>query len=677
MKYLNYWILSFIFCSFVGTAYAAESDPPQLNAISVDKTVVDVSNGPQTVIFTTETYDASGIEWGYSWTDIDLNGPKYIRAISNEGIADVFTVTFDSNDPTGLYKINSLTLYDNNGVDSVYYSESLLSFGLPSHIEVIGENSEFDFDFDKNGTIDALTDGLLLLRYAFGLRGENLTNAAISSESTLTPQEVEDNIEQAASIADIDNNGSIDALTDGLLLLRYAFGLRNDNLVTNAVASDATRISAGNIEAYIEFYLPSYPSVILQPPVATEPLNITVNGVILESGTTNIIPDASVSFFEDGQDATNVLDIISGESISSVAIQDGSFQIIVDDIDNFTVVISASGYLDKTAFVEINEDAQIINVVLELIAEATEGVALAKEAFTDSIGEDFAVKAEAITLTSDDSAGEKTTEGQAEVAITGGIQFLDENDQVIEVAAVNLEVSYIETQEATDEDEEVLSIADVIPEGLNSDDTIDEVLVPVGVTEVNMTDENGTPIKNFSGNITITLYLPATTIDPATGNPITQASSFRVRTYDTETQVWTTEPEDAVTVLAQQGDLFPVEVTVDHLTIFVLTAEVTACINDVTFDFNGDAVPDTGLELFVEKGNLKSKTFIPPAANQLIIPADEAKNIGIMGYNGALYKVAIKDDLGNIWHESADGIYLCGNNTSIALAKPANNSSTP
>jgi hypothetical protein len=249
-------LLSFGLPSHIEVIGGAESDPPVLNAVSVDKTVVDVSNGPQTVTFTTETYDASGIDWGRLLNDISLEGPKYIHAKSNEGIADVFKVTLDSNDPTGLYKIISLDLYDNNGVNSLYNSESLLSFGLPSHIEVIGENSEFDFDFDKDGTLDALTDGLLLLRYAFGFRGENLTNAAISSESTLTPQEVETNIEQAASIADIDNNGSIDALTDGLLLLRYAFGLRGDILVDGAIAPDATRTSVEAIEAHIQSLLP-------------------------------------------------------------------------------------------------------------------------------------------------------------------------------------------------------------------------------------------------------------------------------------------------------------------------------------------------------------------------------------------------------------------------------------
>lgn len=129
---------------------------------------------------------------------------------------------------------------------------------LDSDGDGIGDNADpiSILDFDNSGNLDALTDGLLLIRYSFGLRGENLTKSAISSESTLTLEEVEANVEQAASTADIDSNNSLDALTDGLLFLRYAFGLRGDILVNNAVASDATRTSAEEIEAYIESLIP-------------------------------------------------------------------------------------------------------------------------------------------------------------------------------------------------------------------------------------------------------------------------------------------------------------------------------------------------------------------------------------------------------------------------------------
>jgi hypothetical protein len=113
-----------------------------------------------------------------------------------------------------------------------------------------------NWDMDINGEMDALTDALLLLRYAFLLRDESLANEAISADATITYAEVLANVSQAQQIVDIDNNGNIDALTDCLLLLRYAFGLRGDNLIGNAVASDATRTSAEEIEAYIESHMP-------------------------------------------------------------------------------------------------------------------------------------------------------------------------------------------------------------------------------------------------------------------------------------------------------------------------------------------------------------------------------------------------------------------------------------
>ena len=108
------------------------------------------------------------------------------------------------------------------------------------------------WDFDLDGNADALTDGLLLLRYAFGLTGDALVASAIAETSPLTPAEVEANVAASTtSFADIDGNGAVDALTDGLLLLRYLFGLTGDALLASAVAEDATRTSAADIEAYI------------------------------------------------------------------------------------------------------------------------------------------------------------------------------------------------------------------------------------------------------------------------------------------------------------------------------------------------------------------------------------------------------------------------------------------
>ncbi|MGB2180510.1 MAG: hypothetical protein ACPHZD_06350, partial [Porticoccaceae bacterium] len=113
------------------------------------------------------------------------------------------------------------------------------------------------WDFDGNGTVDALTDGLLMLRHSFNLRGDTLVNGVIATDSPLTASQVEANVAAAYQIADLDDNGEVDALTDGLMLLRYMFDLRGEALIDQTVAQDAGRISHADIEQYIGSFMPS------------------------------------------------------------------------------------------------------------------------------------------------------------------------------------------------------------------------------------------------------------------------------------------------------------------------------------------------------------------------------------------------------------------------------------
>ena len=119
-----------------------------------------------------------------------------------------------------------------------------------------GTSSFYSWDMDSNGEADALTDGLLMLRYSFGLRGESLTADAISTNSAMSASEVETHLSMMSSISDIDANAEVDALTDGLLILRYLFGLRNDSLVNGVIGSGATRTSSTDITAYLDSHMP-------------------------------------------------------------------------------------------------------------------------------------------------------------------------------------------------------------------------------------------------------------------------------------------------------------------------------------------------------------------------------------------------------------------------------------
>ena len=113
-------------------------------------------------------------------------------------------------------------------------------------------------DIDGNGQYDALTDGLLLLRGMFLLSGDALISDAVAADAVYrTSDEVASRIEMLGDLVDIDGNGNVDALTDGLVILRYLFNLRGDVLINDVIASDATVKTAEDVEAKIEQLIPA------------------------------------------------------------------------------------------------------------------------------------------------------------------------------------------------------------------------------------------------------------------------------------------------------------------------------------------------------------------------------------------------------------------------------------
>ena len=111
-------------------------------------------------------------------------------------------------------------------------------------------------DVDDNGHADALTDGALILRYAFGLRDSAMTANVVAQDAARTsPAAIAAYIAEIALLLDVDGDGRIDALTDGVAIIRYLFGLRGDALVHGVVGAGATRTTAVQIEAYLETLL--------------------------------------------------------------------------------------------------------------------------------------------------------------------------------------------------------------------------------------------------------------------------------------------------------------------------------------------------------------------------------------------------------------------------------------
>ena len=107
-------------------------------------------------------------------------------------------------------------------------------------------------DIDGNGSYDALTDGLLILRYLFGLSGESLIAGVVANNANYaTSSELMSRLDMLEEQLDVDGNGSKDALTDGLMVLRYLFGIRGDLLISDVIGSGATRGTVEEIESQL------------------------------------------------------------------------------------------------------------------------------------------------------------------------------------------------------------------------------------------------------------------------------------------------------------------------------------------------------------------------------------------------------------------------------------------
>ena len=118
-------------------------------------------------------------------------------------------------------------------------------------------NPPIRLDIDGNGSYDALTDGLLILRWMFGLTGTGLTSGALGPNATrIVPSEIIAYLTALRPALDVDANTQVDALTDGLMIIRYMFGLRGASVVSNALGPNATRTSAAAIESYIQSLMP-------------------------------------------------------------------------------------------------------------------------------------------------------------------------------------------------------------------------------------------------------------------------------------------------------------------------------------------------------------------------------------------------------------------------------------
>lgn len=136
----------------------------------------------------------------------------------------------------------------------------------PAQFNVLKAESEnntpcvdcFRFDIDDDGKVLPLTDGLILIRYLFGFTGEALLEGTHSaSAGRQTGAAISDFLESNIDRFDVDGDGNLQALTDGLILMRHLFGFEDTALLQGAQSSIAMRRSSHEVVAYISRFIDS------------------------------------------------------------------------------------------------------------------------------------------------------------------------------------------------------------------------------------------------------------------------------------------------------------------------------------------------------------------------------------------------------------------------------------
>ena len=111
-------------------------------------------------------------------------------------------------------------------------------------------------DVDANSAYLPESDGLLIMRYLLGLRGSALTTGATGTGASRTSDpQLPAYLLDILPYLDVDGNGKVDALTDGLMIMRKLLGLTGTAITQGAMGVGATRTPA-DIEAYIQTLKP-------------------------------------------------------------------------------------------------------------------------------------------------------------------------------------------------------------------------------------------------------------------------------------------------------------------------------------------------------------------------------------------------------------------------------------
>jgi hypothetical protein len=254
----------------------------QLTSISIPETVISIDPlvfAENQLTSLTLPSDLNSIGYGAFWMNLltSVTIPNSVTHIGgwafwDNNLTDVFIPNTVVSIEEGVFGLNQLTnLIIPESVTRIgHYSfewNQLTSVIIPQGVTYIGFAAFYDNQLsniyfrgdrpriEQTSFLQNEIENIFYCSGTIGWPGEPIEGITPQIDISCDNSDEEGELAQYSTF-DIDQDGSFDALTDGLILLRYAFGIRGDFLINDVIDANATRTNVDDIEAYIQSLVP-------------------------------------------------------------------------------------------------------------------------------------------------------------------------------------------------------------------------------------------------------------------------------------------------------------------------------------------------------------------------------------------------------------------------------------
>ncbi|MFC3031497.1 hypothetical protein ACFOEE_03035 [Pseudoalteromonas fenneropenaei] len=436
--------------------------------------------------------------------------------------------------------------------------------------------------------------------------------------------------------------------------------LKNEKtLIAFAVASALTLTACGSDNddnVVVNPPEPPTPPVVVVPEVPAA-LSFVVSANVTDVATSNVIPTATLRFFEQGTDAnvpaTNVLDV-NGNAVDTVALTDGSFAFTLKEgsaLNSLVVLVSATGYVTQSFILDLSDKSASITSDLGLTSKSAAGV-----------GDVVVEKAvSGGTSTEDVTAEVASGAAAASVTVPAGTIMQDSAGNAITGTKVALNVTTASRSSG--------AAAQITPQGMNAAGQ-SSIAVSVGVANIEMNDDTGKKITKFSSPINVGMTVPADLQIPSLGRTLQTGDELSISSYDETTAKWTNETTKAtIGAKNEANNTFNATFATNHLTFFSLNRSVPTCPTNIRALLSGSAVPSRGLAITLNTTDATVSSYLRPGSTEkLLLSQGIISRYSIS--SDATARVRVYDLDGNVWFTTGSTeVNVCGD-IPITLTNP-------